>query len=502
MDARYLLSLLLLAGAPAHSEPIANLVLTCPIQNAIGQDFGSCFGIVYEIPTNQRIVYSPPAWSRASDLVGSDLVLICKLPVEPGTYSSCRDANGLRSTAFVPKDSVFAGGKNSVTVSKTGGDYSDPVTAANNAYGGDRWCVVPQWPDKPCVMAIGDGVFILSETLSIPEGLAVSGNGRGNTMLVADNGVETAVFSSFAKVKISDLTIVNSQPGGARTIGLKLQPPQVVLGTTVQLHGVAIHVSGAARNIAVVKNMPVEILDSEITAVGQDTSGITVVDPAMEHASVRLERSHVSAQIALEEPDNNFDGVSMLVVDSHVAGDVSFSASQSNFQIVGSQVVGNVDAVSGHHLIKESRIIGNAELFTAAGPTLRHEIIDTYVQGNVTINTGGHNSAFVDGLTVHGTLMLRDRPHTVVRSYVQSATTAPALFLFGGEAHLEQTFVQGALAVAADPDRGGRIDAASSVLAGPVSVAPVLRASCTDTFGADYELLSATCQPQVPQQIP
>ena len=68
-------------------------------------------------------------------------------------------------------------------------------------------------------MAIGDGVFILRETLSIPEGLAVSGNGKGDTMLVADNGVETAV-SSLGNVRISDLTIVNSQPGGSRTIGL------------------------------------------------------------------------------------------------------------------------------------------------------------------------------------------------------------------------------------------------------------------------------------------
>ena len=68
-------------------------------------------------------------------------------------------------------------------------------------------------------MAIGEGIFILGETLSIAEGLAVSGNGKGDTMLVADNGVETAV-SSTGNVRISDLTIVNSQPGLARTTGL------------------------------------------------------------------------------------------------------------------------------------------------------------------------------------------------------------------------------------------------------------------------------------------
>ncbi len=53
-------------------------------------------------------------------------------------------------------------------------------------------------------MAIGEGVFILGKTLSIPEGLAVSGNGKGDTMLVADNGVETVV-SSLGNVRFSDL---------------------------------------------------------------------------------------------------------------------------------------------------------------------------------------------------------------------------------------------------------------------------------------------------------
>ena len=140
----------------------------------------------------------------------------------PATYSSCRDAAGIRRIAYVPKDSVITGGHNSVIVSQTGGDYTDPVTAAENAFAGDTWCVAPQWPDQPCVMAIGEGVFILSKTLSIAEGVAVSGNGKGNTMLVADNGVETAV-SSLGNVRFSDLTIVNSQAGGGRTTGLNIQ---------------------------------------------------------------------------------------------------------------------------------------------------------------------------------------------------------------------------------------------------------------------------------------
>ena len=178
----------------AQSAPLANLVLHCPDESAIDQAFDACHGYIYEIPTNELIVVSSSyVWRKAADLAASDLLLVCTIPVEPGAYSSCRDSAGIRRTAFVPKDSVITGGRNSVIVSKTGGDYTDPVTAAQNAFAGDTWCVAPQWPLQPCVMAIGEGIFILSETLSIPEGLAVSGNGKGATMLIADNGIETAV---------------------------------------------------------------------------------------------------------------------------------------------------------------------------------------------------------------------------------------------------------------------------------------------------------------------
>ena len=84
----------------------------------------------------------------------------------------------------------------------------------------------------------------------------------------------------------------------------------------------------------------------------------------------------------------------------------------------------------------------------------------------------------------------------VVRSYISSASTAAALSLRSGSVELEQTFVQGALAVAADAR--SRLQATSSVLAGAVSGSGGAVISCTDTYGADYELLDASCQPQVP----
>ncbi len=446
---RYVLALaLLLGGAIAHGTPVASLVLACPDNAAIDQAFDSCRGYVYQIPTNQLIVVSGPSyvWHRASDLAGSDTLSVCTLPVEPGQYSSCRDATGARRTAFVRKDTVIASG--GVTVSKTGGDYTDPVTAAANAFSGDTWCVAPQWPAQPCVMAIGEGVFILHQTLSIPAGLVVAGAGKGATMLVADNGVETAV-TSFGNVRISDLTIVNSQLGGARTTGLNADAPPVPAALT-QLHDVAIHVAGAAQNVAVLRNNSLEILDSEITAVGQDATGISGGSGPDVPTDVTLERSRVSAETALNERSGNFG--TLRLVDSQVSGAVSFDRESSLLEIVRSGIVGNVTAHNDwvRVAISDSSITGIVNTYTSGNGAASVLITDTNVEGNV---VWGHasNTTF-DGLTVHGELVLYGGLARVLRSYiVNSASTAAALSLREtANVELEQTFVEGALALAAE----------------------------------------------------
>jgi uncharacterized protein YaaW (UPF0174 family) len=65
-----------------------------------------------------------------------------------------------------------------------------------------------------------------------------------------------------------------------------------------------------------------------------------------------------------------------------------------------------------------------------------------------------------------------------------------------GDIQLEQTFVQGALAVAVDA--ASRLQSSSSVLAGPISASATAVLTCADTYGANYELLNAACLPQAP----
>ena len=96
----------------AQAAPVANLPLTCPDAGAIGQPPSNCSGWIYQLPnTEQIIVLKGPSesaiWARASSLTSSDTLFVCTLPVEPGTYSSCRDASGVRRFAFVPKSQVF-----------------------------------------------------------------------------------------------------------------------------------------------------------------------------------------------------------------------------------------------------------------------------------------------------------------------------------------------------------------------------------------------------------
>ena len=97
----------------AEAAPVANLPLTCSSADAIGPPQDNCNGDwAYQLPnTDQLIVLkgpsSAPVWIRASSLTNSDTVNVCTLPVEPGTYSNCRDAAGVRRYAFVPKSQVF-----------------------------------------------------------------------------------------------------------------------------------------------------------------------------------------------------------------------------------------------------------------------------------------------------------------------------------------------------------------------------------------------------------
>jgi hypothetical protein len=334
-------------------------------------------------------------------------------------------------------------------------------------------------------------------------------------MLVADDNVETAVVA-VGNVRLSDLTIVNSKPGGTKTVGVEAY---VLTGaaTLTQLHDVAIHVSGATTNVGILKRESLEILDSEITALGQNATGISAAPGASLPANVTLERSYVSAArglpsptleippIALDEPLEQGGGARIIrLFDSHLFGDINFvyndtpQGEESLLEVIQTEIVGDVRASNrrGRVVITGSSIKGD---FSDYGNrvTAQNQVLfsDTYLEGAAHLRT---LDAVLDTIGMHGLLVISGQKGSVRRSYIYSEHPFGAIRVDANVVQMEQAFVQGApLAVGVESRH--RFEASSSAFVGAVTgrdSTAVL--SCTDTYGADYELLSASCQPQVP----
>ena len=222
---------------------------------------------------------------------------------------------------------------------------------------------------------------------------------------------------------------MNSQAGGGRTTGIGAEYPSGL----AELHDAAIHVSGAAQNVALVQIGPLEILDSEITAVGQDTTGIRgSTELGTGPSNLTLERSHVSAEMAIHE-DFAAAGVTMRLVDSHVSGTVFFEPEASLLEIVGSEIIGDVTAWNDwvRVVIAGSGIKGNVNPDAVLSGADTILITDTNVEGN--LSAGAFGKGTFDGLTINGEFVLDTMDASVSRSYIiNSATTAPATSLRSG----------------------------------------------------------------------
>jgi hypothetical protein len=92
----------------AEAQPVADLPLTCPDAGAIGQQ--SCSNLTYESPTNDQLIVlrGSGTWARAASIAAGEAVAVCSLPVEPGTYSNCRDGAGTRRIVYRPKTQIFS----------------------------------------------------------------------------------------------------------------------------------------------------------------------------------------------------------------------------------------------------------------------------------------------------------------------------------------------------------------------------------------------------------
>jgi hypothetical protein len=158
---------------------------------------------------------------------------------------------------------------NDVTVSKSGGDYSDPVVAAENALAGDRWCN-PSAQPQPCMLRIDAGIFPLDRTMEVPPGVAVAGKGMQETLLINREPLMRGV--AFAGPSISDLSIVNrgSQDAFRSALSHLGIPGEPATGL---IERVLARAMGPGTNTAIDgSDTQVTIVDSVAIAAGGETS--------------------------------------------------------------------------------------------------------------------------------------------------------------------------------------------------------------------------------------
>lgn len=96
--------------------------------------------------------------------------------------------------------------QNVVIVSKSGGDFSDPVIANDS--------ITDASASNPYLIYIGPGVYVLTETLVMKEHVSIAGAGQNVTKISGNISTESddassAVISGVDNTNLSDLTVEN-----------------------------------------------------------------------------------------------------------------------------------------------------------------------------------------------------------------------------------------------------------------------------------------------------
>jgi len=241
----------------AEAAPVANLPLTCSSANAIGQPQNNCDGDwSYQTPTAELIVLKGPSasatWIRASNLTSSDTVNVCTLPVEPGTYSSCRDAAGVRRYAFVPKSQVFP-------------DSSPPPPAS----GGARILDLSTLP----VEITEPGVYVLNRSWDVatplPPGVAILVTANNVTLDLQGFELLADVPSAAIRSSGQEVTIRN---GRVRpSMGYAID----VSGARTRIEGI---LASTPRGVAIQLGGHGSILTNSVVNVGTDATAVNAGD--------------------------------------------------------------------------------------------------------------------------------------------------------------------------------------------------------------------------------
>jgi hypothetical protein len=227
--------------------------------------------------------------------------------------------------------------KNVVTVSATGGDFTDPVAAINS--------ITDASAGNPYLLVIGPGVYTLTQTLVMKPFITIAGSGKNATTLTGaisdpSSPTNSAIVVGSNNATLRDLTVTNT--GGSKySLAVSATSHQ-----SLDIKNVIVNVSGGANNYGM------NIVDSSpaITNVTINVSGGTenIGMYLMYYSSPTI--SNVTTNVA------GGTGISIYVADLVV--------------IQHSRIYGSIDGIhtfSGTTRVTHSSIVGGA---TESGGTL------------------------------------------------------------------------------------------------------------------------------------
>jgi hypothetical protein len=263
------------------------------------------------------------------------------LPGIPGA-AVANGEHGLETTRGDDNSTAAAPGtrrRNVVTVSKRGGDYSDPIAAAKNAYEGDVWCALPRPREPPCVIEIHSGIYVLPETLLVPEGVAVVGQEQRQVLLLAARRISPTVASRGPL--IAKLSIVNDE-----RVGTALVFAATLRSVTLRARGTALTNIGSSFEFpGTFFEVPgnFDIADSEIYGGGSGVSaGIVVAAPSFRarHSRIHAGRRAISFTSDVSTGDLLLRDceISVAGADGGAVTGIEIDATDGRVEIIGGSI--------------------------------------------------------------------------------------------------------------------------------------------------------------------
>jgi hypothetical protein len=366
---------------------------------------------------------------------------------------------------------------NDVTVSTSGGDYTDVAQAMDNALQGDKWCVSPTTA-KPCIVHIAAGIYPAKAVVTVPEGVAVIGAGKGDTIIA---GPSVIVHGPW----VTDLTVagaLNASNFSAPSNLERLERVAAESTTIAARHAVTVTDSDLGPVILESGPGSLRFVRCTITAVGSEavTRGITLEDAPQplefEDTTINVTGTQAAIGIGLSSDSDDTPGsINMLRGGIHVKGADSAIGIELFTRFQGPQLVQLVDTdISTQSANTDHR--STTGLFTFA--------FGEVVMDGVTIRSSG-GAAEIDGFEDNG-------PHrlTILRSRFYGGPEV--LRVVDMEADIQNTIIK-STGVALRND-SSHITAESSEFAGTVSATPFdTSTSCTRVLDGQLAFRPANC---------